>query len=88
VGAPALTAAPAVRAALVRAAPREAALVASPQADADSIALVRLLHRNVEHALADLERDGGRHVTPAAVARARTAVRDLQNHLDEFQPTP
>jgi hypothetical protein len=81
---PATTVAPAIRAALERAAPRESALVAAPSADADSIALVRTLHRNVEHALADLERDGGRHVTPDAVKRARTAVKDLQNHLDEF----
>lgn len=83
--APATTIAPALRAALARAAPRESALVAAPSADADSIALVRTLHRNVEHALAALERDGGRHVTPAAIKRAQTAVKDLQNHLDEFQ---
>lgn len=83
---PPLLAAPAtLRAELIRVAPREAALVASDAADADAIALVRQLHRNVEHALADLERDGGRHITPAAVKRAQTAVKDLQNHLNEFQ---
>jgi hypothetical protein len=81
-----LTAAPKrLRAALARAAPREAALVAAPDADAESIALVRKLDQNVRNALADLERDGGRHVTPTAVARARTAVGDLENHLNEFQ---
>lgn len=74
-----------IRADLAAVAPKEAALVASPSVGADDIALVRLLHRNVEAALADLERDGGRHVTPAARKRAATAVKDLQNHLAEFQ---
>jgi hypothetical protein len=74
-----------IRAALDRAVPREQALAASPASDGADIALVRKLHRNVVTALAELERDGGRHVTPAAIARAQTAVKDLQNHLDEFQ---
>lgn len=74
-----------IRAALVRARPREAAAVAAPSANAQSIDLVRLLDRNARHALTDLERDGGRHITPTAVKRAQTAVKDLQNHLDEFQ---
>jgi hypothetical protein len=74
-----------VRAALVRAEPREHALAASPRSDGDDIALVRLLHHNVLIALAELERDGGRHATPAAIARAKTALKDLQHHLDEFQ---
>jgi hypothetical protein len=84
--APARDAAPAkIRAALARAGPREAALVAAPSTDAASIALVRQLDRNVRDALADLERDGGRHITPAAIKRAQTAITDLQNHLNEFQ---
>ena len=74
-----------VRAALIRAEPREHALAASPRSDGDEIALVRLLHHNVLLALAELERDGGRHATPAAIARAKTAIKDLQHHLDEFQ---
>lgn len=74
-----------IRAALARAAPKEQELVASPQSDPADIALMTTLHRNVVDALAELERDGGRHVTPAAVTRARTAVRDLENHLAEFK---
>lgn len=74
-----------IRDALDRAVPREQALAASPASDAADIALVLLLHRNVVAALAALERDGGRHVTPAAIARAQTAVKDLQNNLSEFQ---
>lgn len=74
-----------IRAALDRAVPREQALAASPASDGDDIALVRKLHRNVVDALAALERDGGRHMTPDAMRRAQTAVKDLQNHLDEFQ---
>ena len=74
-----------LRAALARVTPREAALVAAPTADANDIALVRQLDSNVRQALADLERDGGRHVTPAQVAKAKTALKDLENHLNEFQ---
>jgi hypothetical protein len=74
-----------LRAALARAVPREAALVAAPSADAASIALLRLLNRNARASLWELERDGGRHITPASVARARTAVTDLENHLNEYQ---
>jgi hypothetical protein len=74
-----------IRAALDRAVPQENALAASPASDSEDIRLVRLLHHNVVAALATLERDNGRHVTPAQVARAQTAVKDLQNHLNEFQ---
>jgi hypothetical protein len=82
---PAVTVPRKIRAALDRAVPREQALAASPASNGADIALVILLHRNVVSALAELERDGGRHVTPAAIARAQTAVKDLQNHLNEFQ---
>lgn len=74
-----------IRAALARAAPREAAVVAAPSADAQTIAHVRELDRNVRAALAELEADGGRHVTPAGVKRAQKAIQDLQKHLNEFQ---
>lgn len=73
-----------VRAALTRAVPRELALAASPDSDGDEIRLVRLLHSNVVAALTALERDDGHHATAAEIQRARTAVKDLENHLAEF----
>jgi hypothetical protein len=62
--------------------PREAKAVAAPSADAGSIAELRRLDARAQGALAWLERDGGRHVTPDAVKSARTAVSALSAYLD------
>jgi hypothetical protein len=73
-----------LRAALVRAKPREAEMVAT-LTDGAEIALVRQLDEAVRDSLIELERDESRHMTPAVISRARTAMRDLENHLKEFQ---
>src|ERR1700733_13465771 len=69
----------AIRIALTRAAPREAAVVADPKTDAEAIAMVRSLDHDVRHSLAELERDHGRHATPAALIRAHDAVKAMQD---------
>lgn len=73
-----------VRIALERAGPREKALASSPASDSNDIAEVRRLHLLVVRALDDLDHDGGRHITPAKLKRARDAMRELQNRLDDF----
>lgn len=73
-----------VRAALERATPRENALAASPASDDHDIAVVRRLHLKVVRALDDLERDGGRQMTPEKIRAAQTAMRNLQKQLDKF----
>jgi hypothetical protein len=79
-----LAAAPAkLRAEHDRVIPREKAVVAT--SDADAIAKVHELDRNVQQALDDLERDGGRHITPKAVKRAQVAIGALQKTLSEVE---
>lgn len=78
-----LAAAPAqLHAQLARVDLQEIAIVAAPSADAATIAHLSELDGSARKALANLERDGGRHVTPSAVSRARDALAALISFLN------
>jgi len=75
----------AVRAALVNAEPQEYALAASPKSSAADIKRMRQLHANVADALAAIKHAGRHHVTPVMLARAKSAVSNLQHYVRRFQ---